>query len=423
MSRSGGGRGARAVFWLSASTIGLTYVGFPVGLLIRGVLRPRPIAPTPIRASVSVIIAAHDEAASIGARLDNLVADSARPDGLEVIVASDGSTDATNDIVASYADRGVVLVALPRVGKADALNAAVTASTGEILVFTDANTRFAPDAIDALVRPFGDPAVGGVAGDQRYVKGDREDGIAQGERGYWDLDRMLKVAESRAGNVVSATGAIYAIRRELFRPVISGVTDDFITSVSVIDQGGRLVFAEDAVAFEPPARSGGDEFGRKVRIMTRGLRGTIEMRHLMDPRRSGFYALQLAWHKVLRRLMVFPLIGLFVSSLLLLRAGPLYGLAGLAQLAGYGLAVAGLALRGTPTGRSKLLSLPAFFVLVNAAALKAVVDIARGRRIDRWDPARNAVATETAAEPRGTAEPRSAAPPPATEPVRVDVRP
>ena len=94
--------------------------------------------------------------------------------------------------------------------------------------------------------------------------------------------------------MVSATGAIYAIRRELFRPVVTGVTDDFITSVQVVDQGRRLVFAEDAVAFEPPARSGGDEFGRKVRIMTRGLRGTILMRELLDPRRHGFYAIQLA---------------------------------------------------------------------------------------------------------------------------------
>ena len=144
---------------------------------------------------------------------------------------------------------------------------------------------------------------------------------AEGERGYWDLDRLLKIAESRAGNVVSATGAIYAIRRTLFRPVATGVTDDFYTSVQVVAQGRRLVFARDAVAFEPPAKSGGDEFGRKVRIMTRGLRGTILMRELLDPRRHGFYAVQLAWHKIFRRLMVVPLLGLFASSLLLVGRG------------------------------------------------------------------------------------------------------
>lgn len=393
MSRAGGSRTARIVFWASAGLIAGSYVGFPALLLARGALRPRPLRPRPAAAgpgpSVTVIVAAHDEAASIGARMDDLLAQRV-PGPLEIVVASDGSTDGTAAIVAGYADRGVRLLDLPRVGKADALNAAVAASSGDILVFTDANSRFAPGAIEALLAPLADPEVGGVAGDQRYVKGGVEDGLAQGERGYWDLDRALKIAESAAGNVVSATGAIYAIRRQLFRPVISGVTDDFITSVAVVAQGRRLVFAPDAVAFEPPARSGGDEFGRKVRIMTRGLRGIIAARALLDPRRHGFYAVQLAWHKVVRRLVVFPLIGLFASSLALAGRGPLYALATLAQLGGYGLGVAGLLSRGRPAGRSRVLAFPAYFMLVNAAALKAVVDIARGRRIDRWDPVRAA---------------------------------
>jgi hypothetical protein len=128
--------------------------------------------------------------------------------------------------------------------------------------------------------------------------------------------------------------------------------------------------------------------------MTRGLRGTLHVRHLMDSRRYGFYAIQLAWHKLLRRIMVIPLIGLFVSSLVLIANGPIYLALALAQVAGYGLAGVGLALRGRPAGRSKLFSLPAFFVLVNVAALKAIVDVARGRRIDRWDPVRHRATPE-----------------------------
>ncbi len=391
---------ATATFWTSAGVIAATYVGLPALLLARGVIRRRPLAPdaAAVTPSISIIIAAHDEVAEIGGRLDDLLAPHGGHPPLEVVVASDGSTDGTDDVVASYGDRGVVLVSLPRVGKADALTAAVAASHGDILVFTDANTRFAAGAVAALVAPFADPSVGGVAGDQVYVDGDLEEGTAVGERAYWDLDRRLKVAESRAGNVVSATGAIYAIRRSLFRPVVSGVTDDFITSVSVIDQGYRLVFAENAVAYEPPARSGGDEFGRKVRIMTRGLRGTLLMRHLMDPRRTGFYAVQLLWHKLLRRVMVVPLIGLFASSLALLGRSPLYTLAGLAQLAAYGLAGLGLLTRDRPIGRRKELAVPAYFVLVNAAALKAIIDVARGRRIDRWDPARGPARTTAASD-------------------------
>ena len=397
MSLGGLVRGvARSVFWASGAAIVATYVVFPVGLLVRGALMRRPIRSAAIEPSVSVIIAARNEAADIGRRLENLAAIDYPRDRFEVVIASDGSEDGTTGIVASWADRGVRLLDLPRVGKADALNAAVAASSGEVLVFSDANSMFAPDAVRALVRRFADPEVGGVAGDQRYESATSGDALEEGERGYWDLDRLLKIAESRAGNVVSATGAIYAIRRELFRPVATGVTDDFVTSVAVVAQGRRLVFARDAIAFEPPARSGGDEFGRKVRIMTRGLRGTILMRELLDPRRHGFYALQLAWHKIFRRLMVVPLLGLFASSVLLLGRGPIYTLAALAQTAGYAVGLAGLALRGHPLGRNRLLSFPAFFCLVNLAALQALWNIATGRRIDRWEPNRAVSPTDPA---------------------------
>ncbi len=379
---------ARSVFWASGATIVATYVVFPVGLLVRGALMRRPVRSAAIEPSVSVIIAARNEAPVIGRRLENLAALDYPRERLEVVIASDGSEDATAAIVADWSDRGVRLLDLPRVGKADALNAAVAASSGEILVFSDANSMFAPDAVRALVRRFADPEVGGVAGDQRYEAAATGDALAEGERGYWDLDRLLKMAESRAGNVVSATGAIYAIRRELFRPVTAGVTDDFITSVAVVAQHRRLVFARDAVAYEPPAVSGGDEFGRKVRIMTRGLRGTILMRELLDPRQHGFYAIQLAWHKIFRRLMVVPLLGLFASSLLLVGRGRLYTLAAVAQVGAYALGVTGLALRDQPLGRKKVLSFPAFFCLVNLAALQALRNIATGRHIDRWEPQR-----------------------------------
>ncbi len=389
---------ARSVFWATGAMVVATYVAFPVGLLVRGALVRRPVRSAPIEPSVSVIIAARNEAGVIGRRLENLAALDYPRDRLEVIIASDGSEDATAAIIAGWSDRGVRVIDLPRVGKADALNAAVDASTGEILVFSDANSMFAPDAVRALVRRFADPEVGGVAGDQRYDS-TSGDALAAGERGYWDLDRMLKIAETRAGNVVSATGAIYAIRHDLFRPVAVGVTDDFFTSVQVVAQHRRLVFARDAVAFEPPASSGGDEFGRKVRIMTRGLRGTILMRELLDPRQHGFYSIQLAWHKIFRRLMVVPLLGLFASSLLLVGRGPLYTLAALAQMGGYTLGFFGLALRDHPVGRSKLLSFPAFFCLVNLAALQALRNIATGRRIDRWEPQRGADAWSAAPPP------------------------
>lgn len=452
-------------FWVSVATVAWTYVGFPLVVVLRGAFRPRPFSAADIEPSVSVIIAARNEEASIGARLDNLAALDYPGDRLEVVVASDGSEDRTEAIVRAWVgvdDRGmtpdgpgggtgdtdvvasaagaagladalaggaddlaggaeaatggprrciaVTLVPLPRVGKAAALNAAVAASRGEVLVFTDANSRFDPGAVRALVRPLADPDVGGVAGDQRYLPVGRDGPDAGGERSYWALDRLVKSAESRGGSVVSATGAIYAIRRSLFRTVPDGVTDDFAVSTAVVEAGFRLVFADDAVAWERLSGSDRQEFGRKVRIMTRGLRGVAVRRALLDPRRHGFYAVQLASHKLLRRLMAVPLAVIGLAAPLLWGSGILYRLAALAQAAFYALAVAGIAASGTRLGRSRVLALPAFLCLVNAASLRAAWNVASGRRIDRWEPTRSVAVGPPAGagSPAGTRSPAEA---------------
>ena len=403
---------ALIVFWAAVATIAYTYVGFPLLLIARGRLRPRPYRAGEITPSVSVVIAARNEVGAIGARLENLLALDYPHDRFEVVIASDGSDDGTDDVVGRFLRHRVQLLSLPRCGKASALNAAVAAASGEIVVFSDANSRYAPDALRALVRPFVDDRVGGVAGNQRYESQDdatgqatggqggaHDDGagIAAGERRYWGFDRMLKEAESRAGSTISATGAIYAIRRHLFRTVPEGVTDDFVTSTAVIAQGYRLVFAADAIAFEPAASKGDVEFGRKVRIMTRGLRGVFVMRELLNPRRHGFYALQLLSHKVLRRLMVFPLVAVVLVTPWLWRRGWIYRGATIAQAGVYGAGAAGIALAaadrasaGRGKRRSRVLTLPAYFCLVNVAALRAAWNLLRGHRIDRWEPARDA---------------------------------
>ena len=278
---------------------------------------------------------------------------------------------------------------LPRTGKAGALNTAVERATGEILVFSDANSMFAPDALARLAAPFADPSVGGVAGDQRYLPDDGDGGVAKGERGYWDLDRAIKQAESAAGNVISATGAIYAVRRSLFGPVPDGVTDDFATSTAVIAQGHRLVFAPDAVAYEPVGAAAEIEYGRKVRVMTRGLNGVVLRRGLLDPRRHGFYAVQLFSHKVLRRLMAIPLLMLAGHT-----AAPRPPLAVLprgwrppsARL--YGLGAAGLRSGEAPspaTGCSHCLHTSASST---SRPCRPLANVVRRRSVNRWEPRR-----------------------------------
>ncbi|MBI5031553.1 MAG: glycosyltransferase family 2 protein [Chloroflexi bacterium] len=376
------------LFWVAVLLIAYTYIVFPGIVWLRKIFLTRPYKSAEIFPAVSLIIAAHNEARRIGAKVQNILSLDYPCAQLEVIIASDGSNDDTDAIVRSYSKQGVRLLSLPRVGKAGALNAAVEASNGTILVFSDANSMLEPGAIRALVRPFADPQVGGVAGNQCYVDTNKSGTSAEGERSYWNLDRQLKQSQSQAGSAISATGAIYAIRRSLFRPVPPGVTDDFVTSTSVIAQGYRLVFAPEAIAREPVANTSQAEFHRKVRVITRGLRAVWVMRELLNPFKHGFYAIQLFSHKVMRRLVVFPLLLLVLASPLLWEEGLLYQAAMLAQVAFYGCAVLGIIFAQKRLGRLKLFAIPYFFCMVNAASLIATWNVLRGHRIDRWEPQR-----------------------------------
>ena len=382
------------MFWGATATIIYTLVVFPMVTLARAVLQPRTYRTADITPSVSVVLAARNEAGVIEEKIANLAAVDYPAECLQVVVASDGSDDETVPLARERAGENVVVLDLPRVGKAAALQAAVEASTGDVLVFTDANSMFRPDAVRQLVRALADRDVGGVAGNQVYAEGGNDDSTAVGERSYWDFDRAIKRAQSAAGNVIAATGAIYAIRRELFRPIPAGVTDDFYLSLAVIDAGRRLVFEPSAVAVEQVAAGRSREYGRKVRIMTRGLRCVAIMRQLLDPRRTGFYAVELFSHKVLMRTMAIPLLVAFVTSLVLAPRNGLYALAALLQTGFYGLGAIGTLLAGSAEGARRIVSLPAYFCLVQVASLHATWNLLRGKQVERWDPSRS-VPTES----------------------------
>ena len=363
----------RLLFWAATAVVGYTYVGFP--LLVHA---PGPTAaaahtgpPTSRRPSAS------SSPRTTRRRRSGLASTTCSPSTTRPRPPSSSSPPtARSDATVAEATRRPIarvrVLDLPRLGKAAALNAAVAASTGEILVFSDANTAYAPDAIRQLVRSFADPEVGGVAGNQVYLPASAEDGpfdpaaataVGAGERSYWDFDRLVKEAESLGGSVISATGAIYAMRRELFRPVPDGVTDDFVTSTRVVAQGRRLVFEPAAVALEPVAGSSGREYRRKVRIMTRGLRGVAVARGLLDPRVHGFYSVQLCDPQAPA-----PADGRAAPRHRGRQPGPAgtpdrcTGSRPLGQVAMYGLGAAGLALGDRPAGRRPWFAIPAFFV-------------------------------------------------------------
>ncbi|HMB71234.1 MAG TPA: O-antigen ligase family protein, partial [bacterium] len=198
----------------------------------------------------------------------------------------------------------------------------------------------------------------------------------------------------------SADGAIYAIRRSLYRKPPEHVNDDFVISASVVRQGRRLVFEPEAIAFEPPMGRAGDEFRRKVRILSRGWWSVLAVRSLLNPFRHGFYSLTFLSHKILRRLTPLFFLGTYTGSLLLAPDAPAYGAVALAQTFFLGLAAVGAWQRHTATGRARILALPFFFCLANAAALAGLLEVLRGRKVTTWQPGGRAEPTAAFPEPR-----------------------
>lgn len=376
-----------AVVAAALLAIAAPFALYPLALFLRATFAPRAVAAAEHTPRVDLIVCAHDEAASIGAKIENALALDYPRERLTICVASDGSSDATVSIARRFEGRGVRVLDLPRRGKAHALEAAVRATDGEVIAFSDANSEWAPGALRALVRPLADPQVGGVAGDQRYCSDDAAvaDGTA-GERSYWSFDRQLKRWQSRAGSAISATGAIYAVRRALFEAPPPDATDDFMISTAVIAQGRRLVFADDAVAFEPPSDTHGGEFRRKVRIMTRGLRGVVYRRGLMNPFTHGAYAVELALHKLWRRLTWIPLAVLVGVAPLCWASGGWLAAIGVAVVGSVAVGAFGLALPRLQRWRP--VAIAAYVVMVNAACAVATLNALRGHRVAHWEPAR-----------------------------------
>lgn len=378
-----------ALFWACLAIVAFAYFGFPCLVIAAGALFPKRVTRLPITPSISLIVAAYNEEDTIVARLDNAMALDYPADELEIIVASDGSNDATENLVAAYG-RGVKLLSLPRRGKVFALNAAVAQAKGDILVFSDANSMYQPHSLRNLARNFADPKVGGVAGITLYALENNSESSSHGENAFWNYDIWLKERESLTGSVVSAHGGIYAMRRELYPQLAdSAVTDDFAISTAVIEQGYRLVQESEAISFEVAVTTAKREFSRKVRIITQGMRALLLRKRLLNPFRYGFYSVELFCHKVLRRFVPVFLVLMFASAVLARNTGSLLFYAAAGQAAFYVLACAGFLMRKTAWGRMKVFYVPFFYCMANAAALVAMIKLVAGRRIELWQPQRN----------------------------------
>ncbi len=364
---------------------GYIYFGYALIIWALAHLRTRPVQCKAIYPLVSFIIPVHNEEEVIEEKICNCLALDYPEDRLQILVVSDGSTDATHAIVERYLNRGVRLLVLERRGKAHALNEGVQRAGGEILVLSDANSMLEPHSLSRLVANFADPEVGGVCGNQKYRSRAGADATERGENLYWRFDKWLKSQESRTGSIFAADGSLYAIRRSLYVPVQDPAqADDIAISCRVVLQGYRLVYEPLAITYEHSPLEGRRELIRKIRVTNHSVRALLNLGHGLWT--SGFYSFELLSHKFFRHLIPLALILLFGANLIAMEDSSSFRVLMLLQILFYLLALAGFCSRSHRMGRWRIFSLPYFFSLVNIAALLGVLDILRGRRVTAWSP-------------------------------------
>ena len=313
---------AKGIFWASLGALAWTHAGYPLAVAVAARVRPRPVRRGDHVPSVSVIVAAHDEEAVIGPRLENLLMLDYPRDRLEIVVASDGSGDATDAIVEEIATRDprVRLVRCPRAGKVAAQNRAVRATSGEIVAFSDANATWAPDALRKLVRNFADPDVAYVCGQLRLLAADgtNREGL------YWRYELWLRGHESRLGSITGGNGSIYAVRREDYVELDGklGHGHDLVFPYRMVQRGRRAVYEPEAVSFEKPSRDVEDEYARRQRMFRQSWRVVLHGRMLRG--QPPFYSLQLLSHRHARYASGLLHALLLATSVLLARRGRVY---------------------------------------------------------------------------------------------------
>ncbi|MGH9868342.1 MAG: glycosyltransferase family 2 protein [Candidatus Polarisedimenticolia bacterium] len=371
------------LFWILTGLLAYAYVGYPVLILLLGrVGRRRWVIDESHQPLVSFVIPAYNEEGVIAGKLDNTLALDYPAVSREILVASE-SDDGTDALVERYAARGVRLISSAvRLGKVANQHRAVEQGSGEILVFTDANAMLRRDALRKLVRRFADPRVGAVSGRLAYRV---TTGIAgaYNEDLYWDFEMILKRASSHLGSLPGANGSLYAVRRSLYRPLSETRGDDFELPIRVILQGHASILEPEAVSEEAPASGYRDQFLRKVRIVNWMVVSALVLLKEAIAERRWLLAWQLLSHKLNRWAVPFWLLALAPVSVWLAPRGGAYLAAALLQGVIYTLAVAGLAMDRSGVRLPSVVSIPFYFVLVNAAALVAIAARAAGREA-RW---------------------------------------
>jgi cellulose synthase/poly-beta-1,6-N-acetylglucosamine synthase-like glycosyltransferase len=377
---------AEKLFWILVALIIYTYFGYTLLILLLGMVIKRPVRRKNIDPRITFLVTAYNEEKNIKRKLEEVLVLDYPPDKLEIIVASDGSTDRTDDIVRQFSDRGVILKRVEgRVGKTATQNEAIETATGDIIIFSDATTRYDRSAIRNIVRNYNEPSVGAVSGRYEYVNPTGAS-VGVGTILFWKYENFIKSMQTRTKTITGCCGCIYSVRREVYVPLPPDIISDFVEPLKIIEKGYRVIFEPEAIAYEETTEKSSEEFSMRVRVINRAMRGIWYVRGLLNPFRYPFVSLQLISHKVLRWLIPFFLFGLFVANSYLL-GHPFYDFVFVAQIAFYGFALIGL-LADIMQLRMRIFAIPLYFCVVNAASFLAFFKTLRGQKAVTWETIR-----------------------------------
>jgi cellulose synthase/poly-beta-1,6-N-acetylglucosamine synthase-like glycosyltransferase len=369
---------AKLIFWSAVLFPFYAYLGYPLVLLVLRLVVRREVRKQPVTPFVSLLIPAYNEADVIERKIQNSLALDYPADRLEIVVASDGSSDQTAEIAQSLADgkRVRVLAFRENRGKVAILHASIPELGGEVIVFSDAPAMLQRDSVRRLVENFADPAVGAVSGLYKIVKPDQVN-IGTSEDFYWKYETFLKVQESQLASTLGGHGHLHAIRKQLYPyPPPGTINDDYVIPVSVLAKGYRAVYEPSAIVYEEAREMTG--FGRRIRIMAGNIQQLREIKGLLYPLRPLplFFFVS---HKLTRLLVPFAMLAAFVSNLFLL-SSPIYRALLCGQVVFYFLAALG-AIRQL---RPKTLMLPFYFCMINLAAFFGFYHALTNRRNLAW---------------------------------------
>lgn len=364
------------IFWLCLTTVVYAYFGYVLLLWTIAQFRPQAISRKAVAETVSIIIAARNEAANIQTKLDNLSKLEYPREKLQIVIVSDGSTDRTPGILADHSSEIFPVILDQASGKACALNEAVRHATGDILVFQDARQTIDSNAVMELISCFADPSVGAVSGELLLTSSPDSPADALGL--YWKIEKIIRRLESESGSVVGVTGAIYAIRRELYRDIPAGtILDNVFVPMQIARLGRRVVFQSTAIVRDRIFTTKGKEFARKIRTLTGNYQLLTLAPWLISPQNPLLF--RFISHKVLRLLLPLPLVLMLITSGL--ARGSFYRLAFGLQVLFYCFALIGSFVPAAK--RFKPVAIATTFVMLNAAATLAFYNFIAGNK-DVW---------------------------------------